>query len=133
MNQNKVTISKGIDSTIIWLYLLLVAIGIMAIFAVTYREGDAVLTSFFSFRTDYSKQFYFFIVAIFLGVFILLTDSKFFPATANLWYVVGIILLLLVFPFASDVKGTRSIIRMGGFNFQPAEFCKITVCLAQKG
>lgn len=130
MNQNKVTISKGIDSTIIWLYLLLVAIGIMAIFAVTYREGDPVLTSFFSFRTDYSKQFYFFIVAIFLGVFILLTDSKFFPATANLWYVVGIILLLLVFPFASDVKGTRSIIRMGGFNFQPAEFCKITVCLA---
>ena len=130
MNQNKVTISKGIDATIIWLYLLLVFIGIMAIFAVTYREGDPVLTSFFAFRTDYSKQFYFFLIAIFLGIFILLTDSKFFPATANLWYVVGLLMLLLVFPFHSNVKGTESIIRLGGFNFQPAEFCKITVCLA---
>jgi rod shape determining protein RodA len=36
----------------------------------------------------------------------------------------------LVFPFHSSVKGTESIIRAGGFNFQPAEFCKVCVCLA---
>ncbi|MES1224093.1 MAG: rod shape-determining protein RodA, partial [Bacteroidota bacterium] len=58
------------------------------------------------------------------------TDSKFFTATANIWYVLGIVLLLLVFPLHSRVKGTESIIRFGGFNFQPAEFCKICVCLA---
>jgi rod shape determining protein RodA len=28
------------------------------------------------------------------------------------------------------VKGTESIIRFGGFQFQPAEFCKVSVCLA---
>jgi rod shape determining protein RodA len=67
---------------------------------------------------------------LFIGIFILLTDSKFFPATANLWYAVGIVLLLLVFPFHSNVKGTESIIRFGGFQFQPAEFCKVCVCLA---
>jgi rod shape determining protein RodA len=39
-------------------------------------------------------------------------------------------LLLLVFPFHSKVKGTESIIRLGGFQFQPAEFCKICVALA---
>jgi rod shape determining protein RodA len=40
---------------------------------------------------------------------------------------------LLVFPFHSNVKGTESIIRLGGsggFQFQPAEFCKICVALA---
>lgn len=65
-----------------------------------------------------------------LALFILLTDSKFFPATANLGYMAGILLLLLVFPFHSRIKGTESIIKLGSFNFQPAEFCKIFVALA---
>jgi rod shape determining protein RodA len=130
MNQSKVGLSKGIDVIMIWLYLLLVSIGILAIFAVTYREGDSVVSSFFAFETDYSKQLYFFILAAIIGIFILLTDSKFFTATANIWYAIGIFFMLLVFPFHSEVKGTESIIRFGGFQFQPAEFCKVSVCLA---
>lgn len=132
MNKNNRGIAKGVDWSLIGLYLLLVAIGIMAIFATTYNEErDAnVISSFFSFKTDYSKQFYFFLIAGILGIFILLTDSKFFPATANLWYAVGIFMMLLVFPFHSKIKGTESIIRLGAFNFQPADFCKLCVCLA---
>src|ERR1051326_8218246 len=130
MNEHNPTISKGIDWTLAWIYLLLVAVGITAIFAVTYKEGDPIVQSFFGFKTDYSKEFYFFVASAVLGVFILLTDSKFFTATANIWYAFGIFLLLLVFPFHSRVKGTESIIRFGGFQFQPAEFCKICVCLA---
>lgn len=130
MNERNPGISKGIDWSLVWVYLFLVAIGLTAIFAATYREGDPVLQSFLRFRTDYSKQFYFFIIAGIIALFILLTDSKFFAATANLWYAFGIFLLLLVFPFHSSVKGTESIIRFGGFQFQPAEFCKICVALA---
>ncbi len=130
MSQNKTEISKGVDYVLIIIYLILLAIGLLAIFAVTYKDGDPVLQSFLSYKTDYSKQFYYACVAMVLGLFILLTDSKFFPATANLWYAGGILLLLLVFPFHSAVKGTESIIRIGGFQFQPAEFCKITVALA---
>src|SRR5215204_3705415 len=115
MSRNNTGISKGIDPLMIWLYLVLVATGVLAIFAATYREGDPIVSSFFSFKTDYSKQFYFFVLSIIIGVFILLTDSKFFTATANIWYAVGICLLLLVFPFHSTVKGTESIVRFGGF------------------
>jgi len=129
MTRKEPGFSKGIDWSIVWLYLLLVAIGIMAIYAVT-SEDESLATGFFSFKTDYSKQFYYFIIAGFLGIFILLTDSKFFTATANLWYAVGIFMMLLVFPFHSRIKGTESIIRFGGFQFQPAEFCKVCVCLA---
>lgn len=129
-NQRNPTISKGIDSTIIWLYLVLVAIGLMSIFSVTYREGDDVLRSFLSFKTEYSKQLIFFASSLLIGLFILLTDSKFFTATANIWYAFGIFLLLLVFPFHTNVKGTESIIRLGGFNLQPAELMKLFVCLA---
>ena len=130
MSKSKGTISKGVDGVLIWLYLLLVGIGITSIFAVTYNVGDPIISSFLGFKTDYSKQFYFFVVGAVLAIFILLTDSKFFPATANLWYIVGFFLLLLVFPFGASVKGTESIIRLGGFQFQPAEFMKICVALA---
>jgi rod shape determining protein RodA len=129
MTRKEPGFSKGIDWSLVWLYLLLVAIGITAIYAVT-SEDETLVAGFFSFKTDYSKQFYFFIIAGFLGIFILLTDSKFFPATANLWYAVGIFFLLLVFPFHSRIKGTESIIKLGGFNFQPADFCKVCVTLA---
>jgi rod shape determining protein RodA len=102
----------------------------MSIFAATYREGDSVIQSFLSLKTDYSRQSLYFIIGGIIAVFILLTDSKFFTATANLWYAFGIVLLLLVFPFHTDVKGTQSIIRFGAFQLQPAELCKVFVNLA---
>lgn len=130
MSQRNPAISKGIDWSLVWIYLLLVAIGLTAIFAATYKEGEPVIRSFLAFKTDYSKQFYFFGIGLILALFILLTDSKFFSATANLGYALGIFMLLLVFPFHSNIKGTESIIKLGAFNFQPAEFCKIFVALA---
>src|SRR4029078_8513808 len=130
MNEKNPTISKGVDWSLAWIYLILVTVGITAIFAVTYKEGDPILQSFFGFKTDYSKQFYFFVASAIIGLFILLTDSKFFTATANIWYAVGIFLLLLVFPFHTEVKGTESIIRFGGFQIQPADICKVFVALA---
>lgn len=130
MNQ-KPEISKGIDWSLAWLWLLLCLLGIISIFGATYHEGDPILQSLVAFKTDYSKQFYFFVVSAFIGFFILFTDSKFFPATANLWYALGILLLILVFPLGTEVKGTKSIIRIGSsFQFQPAEFGKICVSLA---
>ncbi|TMI72949.1 MAG: rod shape-determining protein RodA [Bacteroidetes bacterium] len=130
MNRRDPAISKGIDWSLFWIYLILVIVGLIAIFGATYKEGDPVLQTFINFKTDYSKQLYFFAVALLLGLFILLTDSKFFSATANIWYAVGIFMLLIVFPFHSNIKGTQSIIKLGAFNFQPAEFCKICVALA---
>src|SRR5258705_1221496 len=131
MSQRNPEISKGVDWSLVWLWVLLSLVGIMAIFGVTYHDEDNVIQTFLRFKTDYSRQFYFFVVSIIIGMFILLTDSKFFPATANLWYVAGIFLILLVFPLGSKVKGTESIIKVGGsFQFQPAEFCKMCVCLA---
>lgn len=124
-------IPKGVDWTIIWLYLALVLIGITSIFATEYKDGEDVLQGFLSLHKDYSKQTLFFAISIVLGTFILVTDSKFFTATANLFYAFGILLLLLVFPFHTHVKGTESIIRFGtAFQLQPAELCKVFTALA---
>src|SRR4249920_316472 len=130
MSQPNITISKGVDWLLVWLYVILCFIGIMCIFAATYREGDDVMQGFLSLKTDYSRQSLYLIIALVLGTVILLTDSKFFTATANLFYLFGIVLMLLVFPFHSGVKGTESIIKFGAFNLQPAELCKVFVNLA---
>lgn len=130
MDQRNPAISKGIDWLLVWIFIALTVIGILSIFAATYREGDDVIQSFLSFKTDYSRQLLYFAIAGIIGTFILLTDSKFFTATANLWYAFGILLLLLVFPFHTAVKGTNSIIRFGSFQLQPAELCKVFVNLA---
>lgn len=130
MNQKNPAISKGVDWLLVWLYLMLVAIGILSIFATTYKEGDSIMQGLLSFKTDYSKQFYFFVVSMLFATFVLITDSKFFTATANISYAIGIVLLLLVFPLHSNIKGTKSIIKLGSFNLQPAEMCKLFVNLA---
>lgn len=122
---------RGIDGLLLWLYILLCITGIISIFATTYSEGDDILNNFLSFRTDYGKQLIFFVFSLLIGTVIILTDSKFFTATANLWYTVGIILLLLVFPFHSNIKGTESIIKFGNaFQLQPIQLCIVFTNLA---
>ncbi len=128
MRNQSAEITKGIDWTLVVVYAVLVATGIMCIFAATYRD-ESIINGFLSFKTDYSRQLYYFAICTVLAVFILLTDSKFFTATANIFYFLGIVLLILVFPFHTDVKGTKSIIRFSGFQLQPAELCKVFVNL----
>jgi rod shape determining protein RodA len=131
MSQRNPTISKGVDWSLVWIWFILCTIGVTSIFAASYHEGENVMQGFISLKTDYSRQLLFFILAGIIGTFILLTDSKFFTATANLGYAFGIFLLLLVFPFHSRVKGTESIIRFGSaFQLQPADLCKLFVNLA---
>jgi rod shape determining protein RodA len=131
MSQRNPAISKGVDWSLVWIWFTLCSIGVMSIFAASYRDGDNIVQGFISLKTDYSRQLLFFIMGGIAGTFILLTDSKFFTATANLGYAFGIVLMLLVFPFHSRVKGTESIIKFGNaFQLQPADLCKIFVNLA---
>jgi rod shape determining protein RodA len=131
MSQRNSYLAKGADRSLIWLWFILSMIGVMCIFSATYRDGDNIVQGFLSLRTDYSRQALFLVISAIAGIFILLTDSKFFTATANLSYAFGILLMLLVFPFHSNVKGTSSIIRLGSaVQIQPADICKIFVNLA---
>ena len=131
MSQRNASLGKGADRSLILLWFILSSIGVISIFAATYRDGENILQGFLSLKTDYSRQTLFFLLSGVAGIFILLTDSKFFTATANLWYAFGILLMLLVFPFHSNIKGTESIIKLGSaVQIQPADICKIFVNLA---
>ncbi len=112
------------------LYFALVTIGLLCIFSVEYKSGDHVLQSFLGFKKEYSKQLFFFGASIIVAVFVLLTDSKFFTATANLSYAAGILLILATFVVGKEVGGSKSWIPLGFMNIQPVEVCKIFTSLA---
>jgi rod shape determining protein RodA len=124
------TISKGIDWTLVWIYVILVIIGLTSIFATEYKTGDNVVKGLFSTNTYYGKQFFFMGLSAILATFILLTDSKLFTSFANLSYAFGIFLLLLTFVIGKNVKGSHSWINFGSFGLQPAELCKVFTALA---
>ena len=130
MYQKSPEIGKGVDWILVWLYAVLVAIGLLCIFSVEYRNGDGVLQSFLGFKKNYSKQLFYFGACIVLAVFILLTDSKLFTATANLSYLIGIALVLATFVVGKEIKGSKSWIPLGFMNLQPVELCKIFTSLA---
>jgi len=130
MNQRNPEISKGIDWLLVWLYLALCIIGLLCIFSVEYRSGDNILQNLIGFKKEYSKQFFFMGISFVVAIFILLTDSKFFTATANLSYLFGICLILATFVVGKNVAGSKSWIPLGVMNIQPVEVCKIFTSLA---
>jgi len=127
-NQNN--FSKDTDLAVIVLYMIMVAIGVLCIYMVEYNPNTSWSTSFITAKTNYSKQFYFAIFCSFIGIFILLMDSKVFTALANILYAGGILLMLATFVLGKNINGSKSWIPIaGGFNLQPAELCKIFTAL----
>jgi rod shape determining protein RodA len=130
MHQRNSSIAKGIDWVMVWLYIALVTVGILCIFSVEYKSGDNVVQTFLGFKKEYSKQLFFLMISAVVATFILLTDSKFFTATANLAYLGGILLILATFVVGKEVGGSKSWIPLGFMNVQPVEVCKIFTSLA---
>ncbi len=130
MNRSQAKLTAGIDWPVLGMYLALVFIGFLAIFAAEYREGDQVIQNLLAQNKNWARQVLWFGVSIVLATGIWLTDSKFFTATANLFYAFGILLLLLVLAIGTGVKGSNSWLELGGFRFQPAEFTKLCTALA---
>ncbi|MEO8769424.1 MAG: rod shape-determining protein RodA [Ferruginibacter sp.] len=132
MFQKREVIFRGKDWVMIWLYAILVCIGLVCIFSVEYKANDDFFKSLFEFKKNYSKQFLYLGICIILAIFILLTDSKFFTATPNLLYIFGILLMLATFVVGKAVNGSKSWLPLipGVINLQPVETCKIFTALA---
>jgi len=128
---NNAKVSTGIDWLSVWIYAMLVALGILCIFMVEYKPGTNVLQMFLSGKANYSKQLMFAGISLVLALFILLADSKLFTAFANLFYAFGVVLMLSTFIIGKAINGSKSWIPLGGgFNLQPVELCKIFTALA---
>lgn len=130
MKDRNATLTKGLDWPLIYLYILLIVIGLLSIYAVEHREHEDFLFALTHFSRNFTQQLKWVGIAGVLAVVILLIDSKFYTATANLFYAFGIFLLILVLLIGRDVKGSHSWLSIGSFQFQPAEFTKLCTLLA---
>jgi rod shape determining protein RodA len=128
--RDQAIISKGIDWVSVWLYIILVCIGVLCIFSVEYHNTEDIWRNIIGLKKNYSRQLLFVGISGIIAIFILLTDSKLFTATANLSYAFGILLMMATFVLGKDINGSRSWIPLGFFNLQPVETCKIFTALA---
>ncbi|HZG01221.1 MAG TPA: rod shape-determining protein RodA [Chitinophagales bacterium] len=116
----------NIDWMTFGLFMLLLAIGWLAVYAAGYDFQDRGV-SFFS--HVYGRQLIWIGISAVIGLMVLITDSKFYTAFA--YVIFGLVVLTLLTTFAfPPVKGSRSWITFGSFQFQPAELAKFATLLA---
>lgn len=121
------SIFDNLDWILVGLYLLLMFMGWLNIYAAVYNEEHS---SILDLSQRYGKQLLWIVLSLILALVILVIDGKFFSFFAYPIYWINIALLLVVLVVARDVSGARSWIDIGPFKLQPAEFAKSAVALA---
>jgi len=115
------------DSTLIILYVLLIAAGWVNIYSAS-LDGDS--TSIFDFQTIYGKQLVWILLSGPIIAFVLAIDSKFYERFAGVIYVASILSLLGLFLFGTTISGQKAWYSFASFSIQPAEFTKAATALA---
>ncbi|HLN20478.1 MAG TPA: rod shape-determining protein RodA [Bacteroidales bacterium] len=117
----------GVDKFSILLFLLLVFIGWLNIYAAVYNEEASDI---FDFSQRYGKQFIWIMASMLIAVFVLLIDIRFYFFFS--WFIYGltIIMLLMVLIMGKVIYGARSWFEIAGLGIQPSEFAKFATALA---
>lgn len=119
---------KSIDKLTVFLYVVLVFLGWVSIYAASYDYDQA---SIFDFAERSGKQLVWIGLSFVLASVIMLIDSRMFETYAYLIYIAFIALLLFTLVVADEVKGSRSWLTITeSIRLQPAEFAKFATALA---
>jgi len=126
MLEQKSILSK-VDKPLLLIFIALVIIGWVNIFAATITEGHQ---SIFDISQSYGKQTLFIGLSLAIGGGIILFDARFFSSFS--WAIYVLLLFALVFTifFGTEINATKSWLRFGEFAIQPAEFAKYATSLA---
>ena len=118
---------KSIDWVTIVIYLILVSVGAVSIYAASYDFDNASLFSFSEFS---GKQVVWIALSLVIGAVIMIFDYRIYKTYAYPIYIGILILLLLTIFIAPNVKGSHSWLVLGPVSVQPAEFGKFATALA---
>ncbi len=129
MIRNSFNITRNIDWITIGIYLAMVILGWINIYAAVYNPEDA--RSMFDFSLNSGKQLLWIGTSGVIIVMLFAIDYKAYDSLAYgiYWFVILILLGTLV--FASPIKGSRSwLVITDTVRLQPAEFAKFATALA---
>ncbi|MGB0882324.1 MAG: rod shape-determining protein RodA [Vicingaceae bacterium] len=125
--RNYKNIFSNLDWVTVLLYLALVLIGWVNIYAAVYNEEHH---SIFDISQRYGKQLMWIVLALIIALVILLVESHFFTSFAMPIYGLVLISLLGVLVFGVKINGATSWFQIGSFRLQPSEFAKFATSLA---
>ena len=121
---------KNLDWITLSLYLSLVAIGWLMIYAVSYEEGRGFTEMIFSLDNIVGKQTLFIGISLIMLLLLLFIDWNFWRTFAYLIYATTIIMLILVLVIGKEINNATSWFAIAGFTLQPSEFAKLGACVA---
>lgn len=126
MDRNQ-SIWTHIDKVTLVIFILMVFLGWLNIYAAVYNEERSGL---FDMTQRYGKQFIFILTTFVIAIVILTIDSRFYSFFA--WVIYGLSMLLLagVLVLGNEVNGAKSWYQLGSFTLQPSEFAKFSTVLA---
>ncbi|MBU0764966.1 MAG: rod shape-determining protein RodA [Bacteroidetes bacterium] len=109
------------------LYLLLVFLGWLNIYAAVYNEEHQNILDI---TQKYGRQLIWIGAAILICVIIFVIDSKFYSSFSYFIYGFIVLILMAVLIFGKEVHGARSWFEIGAIRIQPSEFAKFATALA---
>jgi rod shape determining protein RodA len=123
----KTNILQELDWTVVFIYLALLIMGWLNIYAAVYDEKHK---NIFDITQRYGMQMLWIVLSILLAFVIITTDVKLFSFFAYVLYAASVGLLILVLLVGKEINGAKAWLSVGSFSLQPAEFAKIGTALA---
>jgi rod shape determining protein RodA len=125
--KRNINIWSRIDKVTIILFLIMIVMGWLNIYAAVYNEERSGMLDI---TQRYGKQFVWIMAALVLAIFVVIIDSRFYFFFS--WFIYGavVLMLILVLLFGTEINGAKSWFEFGNFSLQPSEFAKIGTALA---
>ena len=125
---NNELVDKGkVDKPIVILYLIFVVLGWFSVYAASFDLENA--TDMFDLSTRAGMQLVWIGTSFLLAFALLKIDVNFYDTYAFVFYVIGIIFLVITLIVAKEINGSRSWLIIGPVRLQPAEFMKFIIAL----
>jgi len=119
--------TRETDWITIFLYLGLVLVGFLMVYAVGYIDSPEM----FDFSSKHGAHLIWMGISLVGGIAAIIIDERFYRMFAYPIYGLGILLLILVLLFGKEISGARSWFELplGIGRFQPSEFAKFATCV----
>jgi len=123
------TFLQKLDWPVMGIYVVLVLIGCLNIFASIYDADQRALWDIFDSGQRYGLQLIWAATAMGIAVICLSINSKFYSVFAWPIYLISMVSLVAVLIVGTEVNGSKSWLVLGSLRIQPAEFAKIACSL----
>lgn len=119
---------KDLSWSVIFAWMGLTIVGLVAIYSATQGPVSQFLESYI--QNNFFKQLIFVGISITVIIAVQFISPRTFQEGSYIFYIIGIILLIITYFIAPEIKGAKNWIRIGPMSFQTSEIMKIATILA---